>query len=180
MRNRKLGSNSILFNILHWSAGPLSGNVHSKLKSKCTTRMATSGTTHYIHNSKSTLFSTTGASDDAVACSVLLEILRAIASDKKPLLHPLILLFNGAEETILQASHGFITQHKWVDEVRPCSIYLFPRLWVTEPSTRGGGDSCLCSFCVSCEDTCWSFTTVDLLTNVCSASSQSTCTSKFD
>lgn len=59
-----------------------------------------------------------GASDDAVACSILLEIFRAIVADDTPLAHPLIFLFNGAEENLLQASHGFVTQHKWVNQVK--------------------------------------------------------------
>lgn len=72
-----------------------------------------------------------GASDDAVACSVLLEIFRAIMADKRPLLHPLIFLFNGAEETILQASHGFITQHKWVDQVSTITGIVNSRIsWI--------------------------------------------------
>lgn len=59
-----------------------------------------------------------GASDDAVACAVLLEIMRAFVLDnEQPLLHPVIFLFNGAEENILQASHGFITQHPWAKQV---------------------------------------------------------------
>lgn len=59
----------------------------------------------------------TGASDDAVACAIMLEIMRAIAMDRTPLLHQLIFLFNGAEENLLQASHGFITQHRWAKQV---------------------------------------------------------------
>lgn len=59
-----------------------------------------------------------GASDDAVACAIMLEILRAVAVEETPLLHPLIFLFNGAEENVLQASHGFITQHEWAKQVK--------------------------------------------------------------
>uniref|UniRef100_H2YR33 Endoplasmic reticulum metallopeptidase 1 n=1 Tax=Ciona savignyi TaxID=51511 RepID=H2YR33_CIOSA len=59
-----------------------------------------------------------GASDDAVACSVLLEVMRAMSKSKEELKHSVIFLFNGAEENILQASHGFITQHPWAKQVR--------------------------------------------------------------
>nr|XP_018668331.1 endoplasmic reticulum metallopeptidase 1-like [Ciona intestinalis]XP_026691360.1 endoplasmic reticulum metallopeptidase 1-like [Ciona intestinalis] len=59
-----------------------------------------------------------GASDDAVACSVLLEVMRAMSRSKEELQHSIIFLFNGAEENVLQASHGFITQHPWAKEVQ--------------------------------------------------------------
>ena len=60
------------------------------------------------------------ASDDAVSCATMLEALRCLSSEPKPFLpeHALIFLFNGAEETILQASHGFITQHPWAKQIR--------------------------------------------------------------
>lgn len=58
-----------------------------------------------------------GASDDAVACSILIEIIRAILANQEPLKAPLIFLFNGAEENILQGSHAFITRHKWAKQV---------------------------------------------------------------
>jgi len=59
-----------------------------------------------------------GASDDAVACSILIEIIRAILANQEPLKAPLIFLFNGAEENILQGSHAFITRHKWAKQVK--------------------------------------------------------------
>ncbi|XP_061655219.1 endoplasmic reticulum metallopeptidase 1 [Phyllopteryx taeniolatus] len=65
-----------------------------------------------------TVANSPGASDDAVSCAVMLEILRSLANQSTPLLHGVIFLFNGAEENVLQASHGFITQHPWAKQVR--------------------------------------------------------------
>lgn len=59
-----------------------------------------------------------GGSDDGASCVVMLEILRLFSQLEKPLKHNLVLLFNGAEENFMQASHGFITKHKWAKEIR--------------------------------------------------------------
>ncbi|KPJ00913.1 Endoplasmic reticulum metallopeptidase 1 [Papilio xuthus] len=59
-----------------------------------------------------------GASDDGAGCAVALEALRALVAAPRPLRHDLVLLLNGAEENILQASHAFITTHKWARDVR--------------------------------------------------------------
>lgn len=58
-----------------------------------------------------------GASDDGAACAVMFEIFRVIIATGQPLNYNMIFLFNGAEENIMQASHGFITQHKWAKEI---------------------------------------------------------------
>ena len=63
---------------------------------------------------------TVAASDDAISCGTMLETLRCLASDPDPMDsdNAIIFLFNGAEETFLQASHGFITQHPWAKTIR--------------------------------------------------------------
>lgn len=52
----------------------------------------------------------------------MLEVLRVLAQQEKRLRHSVIFLFNGAEETPLQAAHGFITQHPWAKEIRGSEI----------------------------------------------------------
>ncbi|KAL1787365.1 endoplasmic reticulum metallopeptidase 1 [Sigmodon hispidus] len=59
-----------------------------------------------------------GASDDAVSCAVMLEVLRGMSMSSEHLQHAVVFLFNGAEENVLQASHGFITQHPWASLIR--------------------------------------------------------------
>ena len=44
----------------------------------------------------------TGAGDNAISCSVMLEMLRVLTVSKENLQHNLIFLFNGAEENLLQ------------------------------------------------------------------------------
>lgn len=48
----------------------------------------------------------------------MLEVLRVLSQQEKRLRHSVVFLFNGAEETPLQAAHGFITQHPWAKEIR--------------------------------------------------------------
>lgn len=62
-----------------------------------------------------------GAGDDGVNCCIMLEILRKLAMSGKRAKHSVVFLFNGSEEGNLegiQASHAFITQHKWARDVK--------------------------------------------------------------
>ncbi|KAE8878843.1 Endoplasmic reticulum metallopeptidase 1 [Phytophthora fragariae] len=57
------------------------------------------------------------ASDDGVNIAIMVELLRLFVLDP-PKHATLVFNFNGAEETIMQAAHGFITQHPWTDTIR--------------------------------------------------------------
>jgi len=46
-----------------------------------------------------------GGSDDGASCAVMLEILQIITQLDHPLKHNLILLFNGAEENLMQVTY---------------------------------------------------------------------------
>ncbi|KAH8285616.1 hypothetical protein KR054_011701, partial [Drosophila jambulina] len=59
-----------------------------------------------------------GSGDDGTMVVVMLEVLRQMAISETPFEHPIVFLFNGAEEIGLQASHGFITQHKWANNCK--------------------------------------------------------------
>ena len=58
-----------------------------------------------------------GASDDLSGVAVLMEVMRNVAASE-PLDHAIIFNLNGAEENVLQASHGFITDHEWRHQIK--------------------------------------------------------------
>eukprot|EP00177_Eucheuma_denticulatum_P004584 GFKZ01008339.1.p1 GENE.GFKZ01008339.1~~GFKZ01008339.1.p1 ORF type:complete len:915 (+),score=96.89 GFKZ01008339.1:302-3046(+) len=63
-------------------------------------------------------FSSPGANDNVVGVAVILEVLRSIASsDRYALSRPIVVLFNGAEESILMGAHSFVTQHRWAPTI---------------------------------------------------------------
>lgn len=61
---------------------------------------------------------TPSAGDDGFMVVTMLEVLRVMATTKQTFLHPIVFLFNGAEEPFLMASHGFINQHKWAPKFK--------------------------------------------------------------
>lgn len=58
-----------------------------------------------------------GAGDDGSMVVAMLEVLRILTNAPSVVRHPIVFLFNGAEENGLQGSHAFITQHKWASDV---------------------------------------------------------------
>lgn len=77
-----------------------------------------------------------GVSDELSGVGIMMELIRGIVStnnnpiiEEKKVVHqhklkrPIIFLFNGAEEVILQGAHSFITQHKWSTNII-CHINL--------------------------------------------------------
>ncbi|XP_051860674.1 endoplasmic reticulum metallopeptidase 1-like isoform X2 [Drosophila albomicans] len=61
---------------------------------------------------------TNSAGDAGFMIVAMLEVLRVIATTKQSIDHPLIFLFNGAEEGALEASHGFILNDPWAKSCR--------------------------------------------------------------
>ncbi|KAJ3039284.1 hypothetical protein HDV00_012372 [Rhizophlyctis rosea] len=59
-----------------------------------------------------------GASDDGVGVAIMLELTRILSQRDTPLRNAVVLLWNGAEESLNDASHAFITQHSWKDSIR--------------------------------------------------------------
>ncbi|KAK4055194.1 hypothetical protein OIV83_000474 [Microbotryomycetes sp. JL201] len=59
-----------------------------------------------------------GAADDLLGVGVMLETLRVMGMTRRRLTNSVIFLFNGAEESLQDASHMFITQHPLKDSVR--------------------------------------------------------------
>ncbi|KAH8372470.1 hypothetical protein KR093_011686, partial [Drosophila rubida] len=61
---------------------------------------------------------TNSASDAGFMIVTMLEVLRVLATTKQTLEHPVVFLFNGAEESAMQASHGFVTQDPWAKKCK--------------------------------------------------------------
>ena len=57
------------------------------------------------------------ASDDGAACAALLETLRALRADKRPLAHDVVALFTDGEEAGLLGAAAFVREHPWVMDI---------------------------------------------------------------
>ncbi|XP_060660225.1 endoplasmic reticulum metallopeptidase 1-like [Drosophila nasuta] len=92
-------------------------NVVVKLSSK----NSTSESYLLVNSHFDTVLTSPGASDDGFMVATMLEVLRVMATSEKYFEHPVVFLFNGDEEMGMQASHGFITQHKWA---KNCKAFI--------------------------------------------------------
>uniref|UniRef100_A0A5S6QM54 FXNA-like protease n=1 Tax=Trichuris muris TaxID=70415 RepID=A0A5S6QM54_TRIMR len=62
-----------------------------------------------------------GATDNAVSCAIMLELMLVLSHRSDQLPYDIIFLFSGAQYLILQGAHGFITTHPWG---RYVSVYI--------------------------------------------------------
>jgi Zn-dependent M28 family amino/carboxypeptidase len=58
-----------------------------------------------------------GAADCASCVGIMLEIVRALTHATRLPAAPIVFLFNGGEETFMQAAHGFVAHHPWAPSV---------------------------------------------------------------
>jgi len=54
-----------------------------------------------------------GTGDAELMVVTMLETLRLMATSEETFLHPIVFLFNGAEEQPFHGSHSFISNHRW-------------------------------------------------------------------
>ncbi|EDV56334.2 endoplasmic reticulum metallopeptidase 1 [Drosophila erecta] len=84
-------------------------NVVVKLSSK-----SSNSTSYLLVNSHyDSKPSSVGTGDAEVMIVTMLETLRLMATSEEPFLHPIVFLFNGAEEQPFHGSHSFISNHRW-------------------------------------------------------------------
>src|SRR5580765_3241229 len=57
------------------------------------------------------------ASDDGAGCAAILETLRTLRAQKRPLAHDVIALFTDGEEAALLGAAAFVREHPWAKDV---------------------------------------------------------------
>lgn len=97
---------------VHWSMVNMYQNIQNVVV-KMSAKDSTSDHYLLINSHYDSVPGSPGAGDAGSMIAVMLEVMRVISKSNGPLKHPIVFLFNGAEENPLQASHAFITQHKW-------------------------------------------------------------------
>ncbi|XP_037808190.1 endoplasmic reticulum metallopeptidase 1 [Lucilia sericata] len=85
---------------------------------KITPKNSNSTSALLINSHYDTVPGSSGAGDAGMMIVIMLETIRAITKYETELMHPVVFLFNGAEENPLQGSHAFITQHDWARSVK--------------------------------------------------------------
>ncbi|KAL0050880.1 hypothetical protein WJX82_009317 [Trebouxia sp. C0006] len=93
------------------------GNVMLRLEP--TGQQAVGNTTVLLNAHYDSTLGSPGAADCASCVAVLLEIARVLVSDPTiQLPSPILFLFNGGEESLMQAAHGFVhSGHRWVNDI---------------------------------------------------------------
>uniref|UniRef100_A0A1I8NNC2 FXNA-like protease n=1 Tax=Stomoxys calcitrans TaxID=35570 RepID=A0A1I8NNC2_STOCA len=102
---------------VHWSMVNMYQSIQNVVV-KMSAKDSTSENYLLINSHYDSVPGSPGAGDAGSMIVVMLEVMRVIAKSNGPLKHPIVFLFNGAEENPLQASHAFITQHKWANNCK--------------------------------------------------------------
>lgn len=90
----------------------------SNIVIKLTPKNRQSHATLLVNSHYDSEYGSPGAGDNSIMVAVQLEVFRVIASAEKPLYHPIVFLFNGAEEAESIGSHSFVTRQKWTKDVK--------------------------------------------------------------
>ncbi|XP_022228995.2 endoplasmic reticulum metallopeptidase 1-like isoform X2 [Drosophila obscura] len=97
---------------IHWTMVNMYQGVQN-IVIKLSPKNSTSDTYLLVNSHFDSKPTSPSAGDAGQLIVTILEVLRVMSSTKQTFEHPIVFLLNGAEENPLQASHGFITQHKW-------------------------------------------------------------------
>ncbi|ALC41588.1 CG13160, partial [Drosophila busckii] len=97
---------------LHWEMINMYQAVQNVVV-KVSTKSSNSSNYLLINSHTDTKPGSVGTGDAAFMVVVMLEVMRQLVISEKTFEHPVVFLFNGAEEQPLQGSHAFISQHKW-------------------------------------------------------------------